>query len=149
MSLRERIIASPTSNSLRGFPTFSGAAPPDDELLTLATEGKLKDRNVLRGQVRRMLADRRSEALAQNFAGQWLHLHNLRDVQPDVFTYPDFDDNLLQSMRRETELFFDSMVREDRNVLDLLRPTTPSWMSFWRAITAFPMSKATVSGASR
>ena len=100
---------------------FLWSGPPDDELLTLATEGKLKDRNVLRGQVRRMLADRRSEALAQNFAGQWLYLRNLRDVQPDVFTYPDFDDNLLQSMRRETELFFDSMVREDRNVLDLLQ----------------------------
>jgi hypothetical protein len=68
-----------------------------------------------------MLADKRSEALAQNFAGQWLYLRNLRDAQPDVFTYPNFDDNLLQSMRRETELFFDSIVREDRNVLDLLQ----------------------------
>ena len=100
---------------------FLWSSAPDDELLDLANEGRLKDRNVLRQQVQRMLADRRSEALAQNFAGQWLYLRNLRDAQPDVFTYPNFDDNLLQSMRRETELFFDSIVREDRNVLDLLQ----------------------------
>ena len=100
---------------------FLWSSAPDDELLKLATEGKLKDRSTLRQQVRRMLADHRSEALAKNFAGQWLYLRNLRDAQPDVFTYPDFDDNLLQSMRRETELFFDSIVREDRNVLDLLQ----------------------------
>ncbi len=100
---------------------FLWSSAPDDELLNLANEGKLKDRNVLRQQVQRMLADTRSEALAQNFAGQWLYLRNLRDAQPDVFTYPNFDDNLLQSMRRETELFFGSVVREDRNVLDLLQ----------------------------
>ena len=67
-----------------------------------------------------MLADPRSEALAHNFAGQWLYLRNLKDAQPDLFTYPNFDENLLQSMRRETELFFDSIMREDRNVTDLL-----------------------------
>jgi hypothetical protein len=100
---------------------FLWSSAPDDQLLKLASEGKLKDREVLRQQVRRMLADRRSDALARNFAGQWLYLRNLRDAQPDVFTYPNFDDNLLQSMARETELFFDSIVREDRNVLDLLR----------------------------
>jgi hypothetical protein len=100
---------------------FLWSTIPDEELLTLAEHGNLKDRAVLRQQVRRMLADKRSEALAQNFAGQWLYLRNLRDAQPDIFTYPNFDDNLLQSMRRETELFFDSIVREDRNVLDLLQ----------------------------
>jgi hypothetical protein len=100
---------------------FLWSSAPDDELLNLAVEGKLKDKSILRQQVVRMIADRRSEALAQNFAGQWLYLRNLRDAQPDVFTYPDFDDNLLQSMRRETGLFFDSIVREDRNVLDLLQ----------------------------
>ena len=67
-----------------------------------------------------MLRDPRSEALAANFAGQWLYLRNLKDVQPDVYVYPDFDNNLLQSMRRETELLFDSVLREDRNVVDLL-----------------------------
>jgi hypothetical protein len=67
-----------------------------------------------------MLADPRSHALARNFAGQWLYLRNLQDVQPDLFAYPNFDNTLLQSMRRETELLFDSMRSEDRNVLDLL-----------------------------
>jgi hypothetical protein len=100
---------------------FLWSSAPDNELLTLAAANKLKDRDTLEKQVKRMLADPRSEALAQNFAGQWLYLRNLRDAQPDVFTYPNFDDNLLQSMRRETELFFDSIVREDRNVLDLLQ----------------------------
>jgi len=100
---------------------FLWSAPPDDELLKLAAQGRLRDRVTLRKQALRMLADPRSEALAQNFAGQWLYLRNLRDAQPDVFTYPNFDDNLLQSMRRETELLFDSIVRGDRDVLDLLR----------------------------
>ena len=67
-----------------------------------------------------MLADPKSEALATNFAAQWLHLQNLKDVQPDAFLFPNFDRNLAESMRRETELLFESIVREDRNVLDLL-----------------------------
>jgi len=67
-----------------------------------------------------MLADPRAEALATNFAGQWLFLRNLKDVQPDVYTYPDFDLNLVQSMRRETEMFFDSFRRDDRNVAEML-----------------------------
>jgi hypothetical protein len=68
-----------------------------------------------------MLADRRSEALVTNFAGQWLYLRNLAAVSPDARQFPDFDDNLRQAFRRETELFFESVVKEDRNVLDLLR----------------------------
>ena len=70
--------------------------------------------------MRRMLADPKSEALSKIFAAEWLNLQNLQDVQPDAFLYPNFDRNLADSMRRETELFFDSIVREDRNVLDLL-----------------------------
>ncbi|HEY6391568.1 MAG TPA: DUF1592 domain-containing protein [Bryobacteraceae bacterium] len=97
---------------------WSGA--PDDQLITLANQGKLKDAVVLEKQVRRMLADPRSQALATNFAGQWLHLQNLRDANPDLFLYPDFDKSLSESMRRETELLFDSVAREDRSVLDLL-----------------------------
>jgi hypothetical protein len=97
---------------------WSGA--PDDQLITVANQGKLKDAVVLEKQVRRMLADPRSQALATNFAGQWLHLQNLRDANPDLFLYPDFDKSLAESMRRETELLFDSVTREDRNVLDLL-----------------------------
>ena len=99
---------------------FLWSSAPDEQLLGLAVRRKLSVPAVLEQQVRRMLADPRAEALATNFAGQWLYLRNLKDAQPDIFTYPNFDDNLLQSMRRETELFFDSIVREDRNVMDLL-----------------------------
>ena len=99
---------------------FLWSAPPDEELLSLASEGRLSDLAVLEQQTRRMLADPRSETLATNFAGQWLFLRNLKDVQPDNYIFLDFDVNLREAMLRETELFFDSIVREDRNVLDLL-----------------------------
>jgi hypothetical protein len=99
---------------------FLWSSAPDDQLVSLAAAGKLRDSVTLEAQVRRMLADPRSEALATNFAAQWLHLQNLNDVQPDAFLFPNFDKNLAQSMRRETELLFDSIVREDRSILDLL-----------------------------
>jgi hypothetical protein len=99
---------------------FLWSSAPDDQLITLASQGKLKDSAVLEQQVRRMLADSRSEALSTVFAAQWLQLQNLRDVQPDAFLYPNFDRNLADSMRRETELLFDSIVHEDRNITDLL-----------------------------
>ncbi len=99
---------------------FLWSSAPDEQLLSLAARRKLSVPARLEQQVHRMLADPRSQALASNFAGQWLYLRNLKDVQPDIFTYPNFDGNLLESMRRETELFFDSVVREDRNVADLL-----------------------------
>lgn len=99
---------------------FLWSTGPDDELINVASQGKLKDPAVLGQQVRRMLKDPRSEALAKNFAGQWLHLRNLKDAHPDVYLYPDSDDNLFLSMQRETELLFDSIVREDRSVVDLL-----------------------------
>ena len=99
---------------------FLWSSAPDDELIGVASQGKLKDPAVLEREVRRMLADPKSEALAQIFAAQWLNLQNLQDVQPDAFLYPNFDRNLADSMRRETELFFDSVVREDRIILDLL-----------------------------
>src|SRR5439155_700377 len=76
---------------------------------------------VLEQQVRRMLADARSQSLVGNFAEQWLYLRNLASTTPDMRLFPDFDDNLRQAFRQETELFFDSIMREDRNVLDLLR----------------------------
>jgi hypothetical protein len=90
-------------------------------LLRAAAAGTLSQPAVLDRQVRRMLADPRSEALVSNFAGQWLQLRNVRSVQPNSDEFPDFDDNLRQSFRRETELLFTSILREDRNVLDLLR----------------------------
>ena len=99
---------------------FLWSSAPDDRLLSLAAANHLHEPKQLEAEVRRMLADSRSEALTTNFAGQWLYLRNLKGVQPDIFTYPNFDDNLLDSMRRETELFFSSIIREDRSVTDLL-----------------------------
>jgi mono/diheme cytochrome c family protein len=100
---------------------FLWSSLPDDELLELAEHGELSRPDVLAGQVRRMLADERSQSLASNFAGQWLHLRNLEAATPDMRLFPDFDDNLRQAMRRETELLFASVLREDRTVLDLIR----------------------------
>ena len=99
---------------------FLWSSIPDDELLTVAAQGKLKDPAVLDRQVRRMLADPKAEALVNNFAEQWLFLRNVQSVSPDEATFPNFDDNLRQSFRRETELFFESVVKEDRDVMDLL-----------------------------
>jgi hypothetical protein len=100
---------------------FLWSSIPDDELLNAAIGGKLREPAVLDGQVRRLLADRRSRALVDNFAAQWLHLRNLAGITPDMRLFPDFDDNLRQAFRQETELFVDSILREDRSVLDLLR----------------------------
>ncbi|HEX4997280.1 MAG TPA: DUF1592 domain-containing protein [Terriglobia bacterium] len=99
---------------------FLWSRGPDEELIRLAVEGKLKDPATLEKQTRRMLADPRSEALAINFAGQWLNLRGLAASGPLPMIYPNFDDPLRQAMRREVELLFDSMVREDRSVIDLL-----------------------------
>jgi hypothetical protein len=99
---------------------FLWSSIPDDTLLDVAGRGRLKDPATLERQVRRMLADPKADALVQNFAGQWLALRNLQSQSPVVQFYPDFDDNLRQAFRRETELFFQSIIREDRNVLDLL-----------------------------
>jgi hypothetical protein len=99
---------------------FLWSSIPDDELLTIASKGRLSDPSVLERQVRRMLADPRSEALVVNVAGQWLNLRGLPTQAPVVMAFPDFDDNLRQAFRRETELFFASIVQEDRSVLDLL-----------------------------
>ncbi len=100
---------------------FLWSSIPDDELLTVAERGQLRDPAALDAQVRRMLVDRRADAFVTNFAGQWLFLRNLQAVVPVQNIFPDFDDTLRQAFRRETELFFDSVVRENRSVLDLLR----------------------------
>jgi hypothetical protein len=99
---------------------FLWSSIPDDQLLNIATQGKLKDPAVLDQQIKRMVADPRASALADNFAEQWLFLRNLKNASPNLDTFPDFDDNLRQAMREETKLFFDSILREDRSVLDLL-----------------------------
>jgi len=98
---------------------FLWSSIPDEELLRIAQQGRLTG-DVLDAQVARMLADPRASALVANFAGQWLHLRNVRNVQPNTDEFPDFDDNLRQAFRRETELLVDSIIREDRSVLDLL-----------------------------
>ena len=100
---------------------FLWSSAPDEELLGLAAANKLRTPGVLDRQVRRMLADERATALTKNFAGQWLYLRNLPGMSRDLEAFPNFDDNLRQGFRRETELFFASIVREDRSVLDLLR----------------------------
>ena len=99
---------------------FLWSSIPDDQLLTVAEQGLLSDPDMLHAQVRRMLADERSRALTENFAGQWLGLRGLDVHTPVVELYPDFDDNLRQALRRETELFFDSILREGRSAIDLL-----------------------------
>jgi hypothetical protein len=93
---------------------------PDDELLDIASRKSLKDNEILEQQVRRMLNDPRAEALVTNFAAQWLYLRNLPAVSPDFIAFPDFDETLRRSLRQETNLFFKSIIREDRSVLDLL-----------------------------
>jgi hypothetical protein len=100
---------------------FLWSTIPDDELLDLAARNELRKPAVFEKQVRRLLADVRARNLATNFAAQWLHLRNLDAITPDLRLFPDFDDNLRQPFRQETELFFESVLREDRSALDLLR----------------------------
>jgi len=100
---------------------FLWATPPDAELIELARRGALADVSVLRAQAKRMLADPRAEALASRFAAQWLRLQDLEKIHPDALQFPNFHEQLGDDMVRETELFFSSIVREDRSVLDLYR----------------------------
>src|SRR5262245_24332975 len=99
---------------------FIWSSIPDDQLLNVAIQGRLKNPAVLEQQVKRMLADERARALGANFAGQWLYLRNMQSAKPDDDAFPDFDDNLRQSLKRETEMLFESIVLEDRSALDLL-----------------------------
>jgi hypothetical protein len=99
---------------------FLWSSIPDEELITLASQGKLKEPAVLASQVRRMLRDSRSDRMAGNFSGQWLYLRNLQSVTPGLEEFPAFDDNLRQAFRQETEMFFESIMREDRSVMDFL-----------------------------
>jgi mono/diheme cytochrome c family protein len=99
---------------------FLWSSVPDDELIDLAAQGKLKDTAVLEKQVRRMLADPKSEAMVANFTGQWLGVRSLKASEPVVNLFPDFDDNLRAAYQREVELFFSSIAHEDHSILDLL-----------------------------
>ena len=99
---------------------FLWSSIPDDELVRLAGEGRLRELGILESQVTRMLADPRSGQLSRNFAGQWLRLAGLKQVFPEASLFPNFTSNLAESMRREVELLFDHIMREDRDVLELL-----------------------------
>lgn len=99
---------------------FLWSSIPDDQLLNLAIAGRLREPGMLEAQVKRMIADDRADALMNDFTGQWLQLRNLDKVTPDLWMFPDFDDNVRQAFRKETELFFGSVVRENRSVLTLL-----------------------------
>jgi len=100
---------------------FLWSSLPDDALIEAAVRGELRQPALLEQQVRRMLADARARNLVTNFAGQWLHLHKLEATSPDARLFVDFDDNLRQALRRETELFVESILREDRSITELLR----------------------------
>jgi mono/diheme cytochrome c family protein len=99
---------------------FLWSSIPDDTLLQLATQKQLHDPTVFAAQVKRMLADPKADALVSNFAGQWLQLRNLQRSSPDLMEFPDFDDGLRQGFRQETEMFFASLLRGNRSVLELL-----------------------------
>ena len=99
---------------------FIWSSMPDEELFELAKRGVLHKPSVLEVQVRRMLKDRKSNALVENFASQWLALRNLNEARPDPSLFPDFDDDLRAAMRKETELFFEDVLREDRDLIDFI-----------------------------
>ncbi len=99
---------------------FLWSSGPDDELITIAAAGRLREPGVIEQQVKRMLADPRSEMLSTSFAGQWLQLKGIQEVNPEGLTFPNFTRTLARAMRREVELLFDSIVREDRDVFELL-----------------------------
>jgi hypothetical protein len=99
---------------------FLWSSIPDDTLIELASRNRLHEPAVLEEQLRRMVVDPRSDAMAENFAGQWLHLRNLEGINPNTDEFPDFDNDLRIAFQREAELFFTSIMREDRSVMDLL-----------------------------
>ena len=117
---RSRIYRVSDINLASRLSFFLWSSIPDDELLDLAIRGTLHEPAILERQTRRMLADPRSEAFTKNFAGQWLSLRRLPDIVPDPFLFPDYGDTLARAFQREAELFFDSVVREDRPTTELL-----------------------------
>ena len=98
---------------------FLWSGGPDEELLSLAENGRLRESGILKSQVTRMMDDPKAEAFIKNFIGQWLYLRNLDNVYPLPSAFPEFDDNLRESFKQETELFFDEQIREDHSLLDL------------------------------
>jgi len=121
----------------------------DEELLDSAIAGRLKHPGVLEQQVKRMLADDRSKTLVDNFVGQWLELRNIRNVTPDAELFQDFDENLREAFRRETELFFESQIRGDRSILESLTANYTFVNERLAKHYRFPASTATAFAASR
>ncbi len=126
-----RLERDPPSSDRKGRPVshlelasrlsyFLWSSMPDEQLLGLAEQGRLHDRAVLHAEVKRMLADPKSEAFVESFAGQWLQTRNLDVVKPDADLFPEFDHHLREAMRTETRMFFDAVLREDRSVLEFL-----------------------------
>ena len=109
-----------TWSSLRGFSFFLWSNGPDDELISVAAQGKLKEPAILDEQVRRMIADHRSDELVKNFAGQWPRPADIADPDSGRNNLSDFDDNLRQVMRTEAEMFFKSVLSENRSIFELL-----------------------------
>ena len=99
---------------------FLWSSMPDEELLTLASRRQLRRPAAMAAQVRRMLRDPKARALVENFGGQWLQFRNIDVLKPDLGNFPDFDDGLRHSMKRETELFLENLIRDDRSVLEIL-----------------------------
>ena len=99
---------------------FLWSSMPDDELLSVAEKGRLRDPAVLHAQVRRMMADSKAHALVENFGGEWLQTRNLDALKPDPTKFPEFDVELRDDMRTETQMFFEAIVKEDRSILDFL-----------------------------
>jgi mono/diheme cytochrome c family protein len=99
---------------------FLWSSIPDDQLLDIATKGQLRNPGAIEAQVKRMLADPRADAIARNFAGQWLYLRTIEGSVPDVYLFPNFSENLRRDFRRETELFFQSILHDNKSALDLV-----------------------------
>src|SRR5204862_3093455 len=99
---------------------FLWASMPDEELARLADQGKLRNREVLEQQIRRMMADPKGSNLVDNFAAQWLQLRNLGRTKPDPQRFPTVDDELLDAMRTETGMFIEAIIKEDRSILDFI-----------------------------
>jgi hypothetical protein len=123
---------------------FLWSSIPDDDLLNLASSGKLSDGKVRDATVRRMLADPRAAALADNFAAQWLGLHALGDVEPDRQLYPEFDAALAAAFNQETRMFVRSLIRENRSVLDLLNADYTYLKNGLPLTTEFPASRSRI-----